>query len=260
MKVLTPTQLLAEAADVLAPVRNEVVVIGAAAIQAALAESSAVALTPTRDVDLVAITPTRDVDVVVPTDRAAAIVAHLEQAEMHRSEVEYERPFTWVRGDLKVQLVRTFHPFPKPPARGLPENPVFGMAAKQRHQVTIAFAEAPEEPRLHCANVACLLALKQAAFGRTRPPSGEPVERDYHDAYLLISAVPEEVVATMATAEYEVTTRANDAITQLASGGNATAAAGRQLVALGGAATQRGAEAIVKRAALAMGRRLGARV
>jgi hypothetical protein len=104
------------------------------------------------------------------TDRAAAIIAHLEQSDMHRSEVDYERPFTWVRGDLKVQLVRSFHPFPKPPARDLPENPVFGVAAEPRHQETIAFTDDPDEPRLHCANAACLLALKQAAFGRTVLP------------------------------------------------------------------------------------------
>jgi hypothetical protein len=258
VKILTPTQLLAEAADVLAPVRDEVVVIGAAALEAALAQPAETGITATRDVDIVAITPTRDVDVVVPTDRAAAIIAHLEHAEMHRSEVDHERAFTWVRGDLKVQLVRTFHPFPKPPADGLPVNPVFSMAAKRRHQETVAFAEDPEQPRLHCGNVACLLALKQAAFGRTRPPDGTPVERDYHDAYLLIFSVPEDVAATMTTAEYDVTSRATNAIAQLASGGDATVAAARQLVALGGARTQRVGEATVRRAALSMERRLAA--
>ena len=59
------------------------------------------------------------------------------------------------------------------------------MAAKRVHQVTVAFPDEPHEPRLHCANVACLLALKQAAFGRTRATDGAPIERDYHDAYLL---------------------------------------------------------------------------
>ncbi|HEY5344326.1 MAG TPA: HAD hydrolase family protein [Solirubrobacteraceae bacterium] len=33
-----------------------------------------------------------------------------------------------------------------------------------------------------------MLALKQAAFGRTRPPDEALVERDFHDAYLPISA------------------------------------------------------------------------
>lgn len=38
MKVVTPTRLLAEAADVLANVWNDIVVVGAAALQVALAE------------------------------------------------------------------------------------------------------------------------------------------------------------------------------------------------------------------------------
>jgi hypothetical protein len=41
---------MGEAAEVLAPVRDDVVVIGAVAVQAAL-DGHAVALTPTRDVD-----------------------------------------------------------------------------------------------------------------------------------------------------------------------------------------------------------------
>ena len=177
LKVVTPTTLLAEAADVLAPFREAVVVVGAAALEVALADAQSVA-----------ITPTRDVDVVVPTDRAADIVAHLEAADLRRSPVPHERQFTWVRGDLKVQLVRSFHPFPKPPARGLPTNVAFGMASKAAHQLPVAFADDPAVLRLVCANAACLLALKQAAFGRTRPDNDTPVERDYHDAYLLVSA------------------------------------------------------------------------
>jgi hypothetical protein len=38
VKVVTPTPLLAEAAEVLGPFRDEVVVIGAAALEVALAE------------------------------------------------------------------------------------------------------------------------------------------------------------------------------------------------------------------------------
>jgi hypothetical protein len=63
VKVVAPTQLLAEAADVLASVRDDVVVVGAAALEVALA-----------DAVVEAITPTRDVDVVVPTERAAEVV------------------------------------------------------------------------------------------------------------------------------------------------------------------------------------------
>jgi hypothetical protein len=101
---------------------------------------------------------------------------------MERSTVEHESAFTWVRGDLKVQLVRTFHPFPRGAAKRLPQNQVFGMAANAAHQEVVAFVDGPNVPRLVCANAACLLALKEAAFGRTRPPDGALVERDFHDA------------------------------------------------------------------------------
>jgi hypothetical protein len=238
VKVVAPTQLLAEAAEVLADVREDVVVVGAAALEVALAE-----------VDSVVLTPTRDVDVVVPTERAADVVARLEAADLQRSQLEHERNFTWVRGDLKVQLMRSFHPFPKPPASGLPDNPVFGMAASPIHQVTVAFAADPANPRLQCANVACLLALKEAAFGRTRAPDGEPIERDYHDAYLLIANVPDALRTDYAHADQEVRTRAMGAVRQLAAGDEATIAAARQMVRLRAAASQRVAEAAVRRAA-----------
>ncbi len=238
MRVIAPTPLLAEAADVLAAVRDNVVVVGAAALEVTLAEQSSAV-----------ITPTRDIDVVVSVERAGEVVSRLEAADLTRSKVEHERAFTWIRGDLKVQLIRGFHPFPKTPARALPENPVFAMAANPAHQVTIAFSEHPEQPRLTCANAACLLALKQAAFGRTRPSDNSPVERDYHDAYLLISIIPEALVADLRSAEYEVRSRANDAIDQLGAGEGATIAAAHQMVRLGAATSQRSAEASVRRAA-----------
>ena len=238
MKVVAPTRLLADAADVLADVRDDVVVVGAAALEVALA-----------DVNSVVLTPTRDVDVVVPTERAAEVVARLEAADLRRSELQHERSFTWVRGDLRVQLMRGFHPFPKPPANALPDNPVFGMAADPIHEVTVAFSEAPGQPRLHCANVACILALKQAAFGRTRAPDGAPIERDYHDAYLLIANVLDALGADYRDAEHEVRTRAMDAIAQLAAGNEATITAARQMVRLRAATSQRVAEATVRRAA-----------
>jgi hypothetical protein len=232
------------------------VVVGAAALEVALADVVSAASSPTRDLDLVTITPTRDVDVVVPVDRAREIVVHLEGIGLRRSEVPHERPFTWVRGDLKVQLVRTFHPFPKPPASSLPSNPVFGMAAEPANQVIVAFADDPDAPRLVCANAACLLALKQAAFGRTRAVDDAPVERDFHDAYLLITAVPHAIIDELAVATHEVRQRAVDAAEQLASGGEATQAAARQAVRLRAADTQRRAEAQVRRAAVQFQRRL----
>jgi hypothetical protein len=164
VKVITPTPLVAEAADVLAGFRDLVVEVGAAAVEVALSGTDT------------AITPTRDVDVVVPVAEAAAIVNALEADGLRRSDVPHERAFMWVRGDRKVQLVRAFHPFPSDVAKALPQNPVFGMAHETSSQVEVAFVFEPIRPRLRCANAACLLALKEAAFGRsgqalTRPSS-----------------------------------------------------------------------------------------
>jgi hypothetical protein len=238
VKVIEPTRLIAEAADVLAPMRDEVVVVGAVALEVALSNADTV------------ITPTRDVDVVVPTERAAEVVRELESAGLERSDELHESGHTWVSGELKVQLVRTFHPFPRGAARSLPANPVFGMASERRHADEVAFAEAPERPRLWCANAACLLALKEAAFGRQRGPDAEPVERDFHDAYLLVQYTAAEVSVQLENASYEVRRRAESAIRQLSDGGDATAAAARQMVQLGQASTQREGETAVRRAAL----------
>jgi hypothetical protein len=245
VKIIRPTRLLAEAAEVLQPVLHDIVVIGAAALEVALADASTIAITPTRDIDL-----------VVATSHAANVVRHLEAADLSRSDVPHERAFTWIRGDLKVQLVRTFHPFPKPPADRLPVNNVFGMTANALHRIDVAFAENPAALRLRCANTACLLALKQAAFGRTRPPDATPVERDFHDAYLLISAAADTIVAELALADHEVRERSADAISRLGAGGAATSAAARQMLRLRAAATQREAEAAVRRAAISIQQRL----
>jgi hypothetical protein len=155
VKVITPTPLVAEAADVLAGFRDLVVVVGAAAIEVALSGTD------------VAITPTRDVDVVVPVAAAAAIVTALEADGLRRSDVPHERAFTWVRGDLKVQLVRTFHPFPSEIAKALPQNPVFGMAGEPTSQVEVAFASEPARLQLRCAN-------RRVASRRPRDPRAGP--------------------------------------------------------------------------------------
>ncbi len=85
------------------------------------------------------------------------------------------------------------------------------------------------------------------------------VERDYHDAYLLISAVPDAVVADIAAAEHEVRRRAADAVVQLAAGDDdATIAAAHQMVRLADADTQREAEDRIQRAARRIQRRLDA--
>ncbi len=154
--------------------------------------------------------------------------------------------------------MRTFHPFPPPLAKPLPQNNVFGMASVATHQVEVAFEDAPEELRLRCANAASLLALKQAAFGRTRAGGTTPVDRDYHDAFLLIDAARENVRAELAIAGHEVRQRAHTAVDELASGDAGTAAAARELVNLGSADTQRQAETTVQRAAADMRRSLAA--
>jgi hypothetical protein len=247
VKVITPTPLVAEAADVLAGFRDLVVVVGAAAIEVALSGTD------------VAITPTRDVDVVVPVAEAAAMVSALEADGLRRSDVPHERAFTWVRGDLKVQLVRTFHPFPSEVAKGLPENPVFGMAGEPTSQVEVAFASEPGRLQLLCANAACLLALKEAAFGRTRAGSDQTVQRDFHDAHLLIDTVMDDVLDEWQAAGHEIRERARRAIATLGEGGDATAAAAREMVQLGQAVSQRQAETRVRRVAGAALRALEAR-
>lgn len=73
MKVVAPTPLLSDAAAVLDPIRDEVVVIGALAVQIAL------------DGHDVALTPTRDVDAGVETAAVERVVAHLEASDLQRS-------------------------------------------------------------------------------------------------------------------------------------------------------------------------------
>jgi len=133
------------------------------------------------------------------------------------------------------------------------------MAAREAHQVAVAFADEPMRQRIISVGPACLVALKQAAFGRSRGPDAEPVERDFHDAYLIIDAAADDLVQSWDAAEYEVRERASDAADRLAAGGEETAAAARQLVLLGDAPNQRAAEAAVRRAAARMQRRLAAR-
>src|SRR6266516_377580 len=70
--------------------------------QATSAMTAAYGTTATRDLDVV-VTPTRDVDVVVGAERADEIVHQLEEAGLEPSQQEFERGFTWIRGDLKVQ-------------------------------------------------------------------------------------------------------------------------------------------------------------
>jgi hypothetical protein len=73
VRVVTPTTLLLEAAEILEGIRDDVVVIGAVAVQVAL------------DGHEVVLTPTRDVDAGVATDAAERVVAHLEERGLRLS-------------------------------------------------------------------------------------------------------------------------------------------------------------------------------
>jgi len=132
VKLISPDTLLREAADALAPVRDDVVVIGASAVRVALHG---------RDVP---VSPTSDVDAGTTVEAVDRVVAALEGAGLTRSPEPHEHSFTWVRGnDLKVQLIRPFHPFPKGAARGLPVNNT--LPELWVHRVAVAFEEEPDE-------------------------------------------------------------------------------------------------------------------
>lgn len=195
VKAVEPSPLLREAAETLGPVCDDVVVIGAVALEVALAEKEA------------ALTPTRDVDLVVHNSDVDSVVGQLEAAELRRSTVEHEEAFTWVRGDLKVQLIRGFYPFPAGASARLPVNPVVEAARDDVHRERVAFATAPCEPRLWVANPACLVALKQNAFGRTRASDDAVVRRDFHDVYELFRHVPEDVLRSYELAQAQVRQR-----------------------------------------------------
>jgi hypothetical protein len=178
VRIVTPTPLLREAAEVLEPIRSDVVVIGALAVQIAL------------DGQDVVLAATRDVDAGVATDAVGRVVAQLERSGLRRSDLPHEQAFTWVRPGLKVQLLRPFHPFPPEPARGLPvSNLVRDLA---QHRVLVAFDADPDRGRFWAASPAALVALKGAAFGRHRP-SGAPVDRDFSDAAALLDRLGTEI-------------------------------------------------------------------
>jgi hypothetical protein len=64
--------------------------------------------------------------------------------------------------------------------------------------------------------------------------------------------VPGDVQAELQAAGHEINQRARRSIQALGAGGEATAAAGREMLRLAAAETQREAEAMVRRAALRM--------
>jgi len=240
VKVVKPTGLLLEAATILEPIRDEIVVIGALAVQVAL---------DGRDV---ALTPTADVDAGVETEAVDRVVAHLEENGLQRSDVTHERSFTWVRGGLKVQLLRPFHPFPKGAASGLPTNSLVGELGNWRRLVS--FNETRGYGRFWAATPAALIGLKEAAFGRTRP-SGEPVDRDFSDVALILDKLQAEIVAELGSGTV-MQGRVVRAARRFIQDDAAVAAAGRELVRTGHEETQLAAETSVRRIARDALRRL----
>lgn len=81
MKAVSSTRLLREAATILEPIRDDVVVIGALAVQVAL------------DSHDVVLAPTADVDAGVSVKKVDQIVAHLESKGMRGSNLPHERGF-----------------------------------------------------------------------------------------------------------------------------------------------------------------------
>jgi hypothetical protein len=244
VKVINPTALVREAAEVLDDLREDVVLVGAAALQVALAESAS------------RLTPTRDVDLVVSTQSVDGVIARLTELQFDESQTAHERGFTWVRGDLKVQLIRSFHPLPGPSARRLPENARLSVAERPDNQDIVAFADRPEKARLVCANPACLVALKYAAFGRTRPPDDTPVRRDYHDVYLLVAEAGDEVLRGYEEGEGDLRAAVRSAVESLSREGEPLRFAASEMVGLQHADSASEAEAIIRGAAVRFGRRL----
>lgn len=233
MRVVRPNALLRAAAEILQPVRSDITVIGAVAVQIAL---------DGRDI---ALTPTGDIDAGTSAELATRVVRHLESSGLRRSDEPHERSFTWVGGGLKVQLVRPFHPFAKPPAKGLPINNLVNELVAYRWGV--AFEEAPGEVLFWAATPAAVVALKEAAFGRTRPVTDEPVDRDFSDVALLLDNEG-ELIAREVAADPQMRARVLRAAERLQGEAGARDAAVRQLVATGQEQTPREADAMVVRA------------
>lgn len=169
------------------------------------------------------------------------------------SETPHERGFTWVKGELKVQLMAPFHPpaRKRPPARDLPQNNL--VAELKRHRWLVAFDEDPNRGRFYSARPAALVALKEAAFGRQRP-DGVKVDRDYSDAVLLFDRLADQIAAE-ASADSQMRIRVERTAAKLAEP-EAVAAAARELVASGQEESRQSAEAMIVRAGRGMLRAL----
>jgi hypothetical protein len=150
-----------------------------------------------------------------------------------------------VAGELKVQLLRPFDPLPRGAARGLPVSNI--IPELDRYRTPVAFAPAPRTLRFWSASPAALVALKQDAFGRTGP-TGEPVERDFADAALLIMRLGEQIAAELSDPS-PMRERVRGAATRMAEEADCYARAARELARSGQFESHRPAEREVRRAA-----------
>jgi hypothetical protein len=179
----------------------------------------------------------------------------LEEQGLRRSEIPHEKAFTWVKDDVKVQLIRPFHPFPKGAAKGLPQNNL--VRELENHRWLVAFEAEATRGRFWAARPAALVALKGEAFGRTRP-DGTPVDRDFSDVALLLDRMGEQIVDEVA-----LTAQMRDRVLRAAETLNADDAAAtaavRELVATGQEESNRAARAMITRATRNLIRDIGGR-
>jgi len=243
VRIVHPDSLMTEASEVLAPVVDRAVVIGAVAMRVILSGWPADAGDRQHVTTLIA--PTRDVDLAVGWPDAHAIVSTMEKAGLEPSEEPGERGFTWAKGDFKIQLVA------RPGMRrmgenlSLPVNAATSVAAS--HNEPVAFAGDVGTVRFLCVTPSALLALKGSAFGR-RDHTGEPVERDFHDAYLLIADCGDEIIAELkGHRDRAVIGMVRSAAQALSDDENATRAAAGQAVLLDPTTSVRTARASVLR-------------
>ncbi len=258
MKVLTPTPLMREAAAVLEPIVDEVVVIGAVAVAVALThsqQSPAELGGATRDLDIALIAPTRDVDLAVRHDRAAWVIEQLIRQDLRPSEMEGERGFTWQRDDLKIQLMTPPSPRRRNQPPVLPIQPALSIASD--HHLDVAFVEEPTRRRMRCATAGALVVLKRAAFGRSRH-DGTPIERDYHDVVALLSGARQDLLAEAASGDHTIRTTLQAVCEQLDTDSAALGAAARERLRLGLNRNQREAELAVRRTVQSFARELAA--
>lgn len=242
MKVVEPTRLMVEAAHVLEPIIEDVVVIGAVAVEVALAGKQ------------LPLTPTRDIDLAVGARDPTPVIRHLQDSGLVPSEAEGERGFSWVRGDLRVQLLARPGPPRMAPTHRLPK--IAATVIADRHNQPVAFADSPRKPRFRCATPAALLALKQTAFGR-KDHRGRPVHRDYLDALQLLQQLDTELIQEIETSgDPALRGHALKAAEALARDQAATTAAADELLRTGGAESRRAATLEVIRVAEAFLREL----